>query len=141
MQKAVGKDDEFRKKFNEAFEKMAGEFRRDVIVTEERLARAVNREQRRTQEARLALACNQLAWLLGKCESNPDEAVTLSRRSLELEPNNPMYLDTLGRAYFSAGKISQAIAAQRRAVERSPFDRQMANQLEEFQQAQGSAKN
>lgn len=136
----VATNAEFQAFYDQTFSEMVDRFRRAVVFSEERLAGAQDREQRRQSESDLASNCNQLAWLLGKCQSNPDEAVRLSQRSLELSPDDPAYLDTLGRCYFSAGQIDKAIESQKRAVELSPHDRLMRAQLDEFEQAKSSIK-
>jgi tetratricopeptide (TPR) repeat protein len=40
---------------------------------------------------------------------NLDEAETMIRRALELEPNNASYLDSLGWVQFRKGKFDQAL--------------------------------
>jgi cytochrome c-type biogenesis protein CcmH/NrfG len=66
---------------------------------------------------------------------NPEEAINLSLRSLELDPDQPAYLDTLARCYFSAGNVEKAVLVQKRAVRLAPHERQMAAQLREFESA------
>ncbi|MCR9293976.1 MAG: hypothetical protein NXI32_14725 [bacterium] len=124
---------EAREFYDDAFVNMRGRFRRLVVRAEEGLARAQDRDQRRRLEFDLAQSCNQLAWLLGKCESDAEEAIRLSERSLELMPDEPAFLDTLGRCYFSAGRVEDAVRVQRRAVELSPYERLMVAQLREFE--------
>ncbi len=130
--------EESRQFYEEAFTNMRGRFRRLVVRAEEGLARAQDREQRRRLEYDLAQSCNQLAWLLGKCESDPEEAVQLSERSLEIMPGEPAFLDTLGRCYFSAGRIDDAIRVQREAIELAPYERLMLAQLQEFERSKDS---
>ena len=63
---------------------------------------------------------NQWAWLVTNTEGDFAQAVQHSLRSLELAPDEPSYLDTLGRCYFAAGDVENAIKSQRKAVELAP---------------------
>ncbi len=61
---------------------------------------------------------NQWAWLVSNTEETSRSGEALSLHSLELSPNEPSYLDTLGRCYFlSAGDVENAIKSQQKAVE------------------------
>lgn len=76
---------------------------------------------------------NQLAWLVGNTEGDYAKAVQHSLRSLEIRPDEPSYLDTLGRCYYAAGDLENAIKAQKRAVELAPHYGVMRRQLETFE--------
>lgn len=76
---------------------------------------------------------NQWAWLVANTEGDFEKAVRYSRRSLEIEPETAGYLDTLGRCLFSAGRIEEAVATQRRAVELDPRMLVLQRQLAEFE--------
>lgn len=80
-------------------------------------------------------AFNGWAWLVSNTEGDFDKAVRYSRRSLELYREAPSFLDTLGRCLFSAGRVEEAVAAQRRAVELEPTMLVMQRQLAEFEAA------
>jgi tetratricopeptide (TPR) repeat protein len=124
-----------RSYFQQQFLAMCDDYRARVAEAEELLSRSSDRRQRANAAPLLANACNQLAWLLGKCESSPSEAINLSLRSLELVPDEPAYLDTLARCYYSAGQIKKAIRVQKTAVRLAPHERQMKAQLQEFEAA------
>ena len=65
---------------------------------------------------------NQYAWLIGNTEGDFDEALKCSRKSLELQPDEGGYYDTLAHVYFGKGdlrKRRQVPNQGRRA--RSPF--------------------
>ncbi|MFK7735793.1 MAG: hypothetical protein AB8B50_07190 [Pirellulaceae bacterium] len=134
-------DGEFRELYERNFNAMRSEFRGQVLKQQEKQAQAQDQNARRQAAQDLAQACNQLAWLLGKCESDLEEAIQLSELSLRLSEDYPAYLDTLGRCYFSAGRIDDAIATQRKAVELAPYERLMVLQLEEFEAAKAAAKD
>ena len=56
---------------------------------------------------------NHWAWLISNTEGDFDKAVEYSKQSLELSPNSPSYQDTLGRCYYAAGQLEQAVEIQR----------------------------
>ncbi|MCA9194016.1 MAG: hypothetical protein KDB03_19730 [Planctomycetales bacterium] len=122
--------------FEQEFHRMTTTFRRRVHEAETALATATDRNSRASASIELASACNQLAWLLGKCRTSGQEAIALSRRSLEQFPGEAAYLDTLARCYFSVGDIQSAIHYQQKAVAAEPHERQLATQLAEFLAAQ-----
>lgn len=78
---------------------------------------------------------NQWAWLVSNTEGDFAQAVQHSLHSLELMPDEPSYLDTLGRCYFSVGDVENAIKSQRKAVELAPQYQIMRRQLAEFEKA------
>lgn len=135
MQKAIDGDEQFAEIFESNFTKMRDTFRQAVVNSENALSAPGDRVQRNALENNLASSCNQLAWLLAKCGRHTEEAVRLSERSLQLKPDYPVYLDTLGRCYFSNGQIVEAVETQRQAVSEAPFERQMLAQLAEFEKA------
>ena len=78
---------------------------------------------------------NQWAWLIANTEGDQQKAVEYSKKSLELAPEEPSYLDTLGRCYYAVGDLENAVKSQRRAVELSPHYRVMQRQLALFEAA------
>lgn len=85
--------------------------------------------------AEVAKNLNQVAWLVGNTEGDFKKAIEQSRRSLELRPASPGSLDTLGRTYFAAGDVENALKYQRRAAKLEPHSKQIARQLAEFEMA------
>jgi len=83
---------------------------------------------------------NQRAWLVSNTEGDYAQAVEHSLRSLELEPDEPSYLDTLGRCYFAAGDLENAVKAQRKAVELAPHYQIMQRQLKQFEEALAASR-
>ncbi len=133
--KQIANNQQRQQIFEMYFEAMVQDFRASVITSEQLLAESPDRRARDYLSRELANNCNQLAWLLCRCDVPGEEAVNLSRRSLDFFPSHPAYLDTLGRCYFTAGKIEEAIMMQERALTASPHDRQMKLQLAEFKVA------
>ncbi len=83
----------------------------------------------------LAIANNQLAWLIGNTVGDPDEAIRCSRTSLALRPNDSGYLDTLGRCYYAKGDYASAIKYQKQALADEPHSPAMLKQLALFHKA------
>jgi tetratricopeptide (TPR) repeat protein len=57
-----------------------------------------------------AEACNYLGYMWADHNMNLDEAETMIKRALEMEPNNASYLDSLGWVEFRKGKFDQALS-------------------------------
>ncbi len=137
----LGSEEPFHSYFQMAFDEMSGNFRIQVLEAEEQLSRAADRMSRAMSSPRLAEECNQLAWLLSKCEISTSEALSLSLRSLELSPDDPFFLDTLARCYFADGQLEDAVRTQKKAIRLAPHERQMLKQLREFEAALAAEKS
>ena len=59
---------------------------------------------------------NQYAWLVGNTEGDFDEALRCSRKSLELQPEEGGYYDTLAHVYFGKGDYENAVKYQTKAA-------------------------
>src|SRR5262249_46645508 len=70
---------------------------------------------RRIYRAQLALAANNLAWLLATCPNreirSPKRAVELAQRAVELVPEDGNAWNTLAVAHYHAGQTKQALKA------------------------------
>jgi tetratricopeptide (TPR) repeat protein len=75
---------------------------------------------------------------VGNTTGDYDEAVRLSQRSLEIRPDYPGYLDTLGRCYYAKGDFENAIKHQSQAVKLDPHSGQIRRQLEFFKKEQAA---
>jgi tetratricopeptide (TPR) repeat protein len=84
---------------------------------------------------------NQWAWLVSNTEGDYAKAVEHSLRSLELSPDEASYLDTLGRCYYAAGDLENAVKSQRRAVELAPHYQVMQRQLVQFERELAAKKS
>lgn len=62
------------------------------------------------------VALNNLAYLLADWAKQNDEALKLAQRTVELAPDNPNYLDTLGWVLYHKGLYQPAIDYLKRAV-------------------------
>lgn len=97
----------------------------------EAAAMIVEREIKQNPEA--AQNYNHWAWLISNTEGDYQKAVEYSKRSLELKPDSPSFLDTLGRCYYAAGDLENAVKHQRRAVQMHPQVHVMQKQLALFE--------
>lgn len=65
-------------------------------------------------------AMNNLAWTYVQLGTNLEEALTLSKNSLEIEPDNPNYLDTVAEIYYLKKEYYRALTYIRKAVDLEP---------------------
>jgi tetratricopeptide (TPR) repeat protein len=72
--------------------------------------------------ANSAEACNYLGYMWADHNMNLDEAETMIKGALEMEPNNPSYLDSLGWVEFRKGKFDQALSNLLRAAKTADHD-------------------
>ena len=82
-----------------------------------------------------APALNRLAWFHRKDKESLDHAIKLSKRSLEIQPDTPAYLDTLAELYYRNGESVKALPLIQRAIELDPGSRYLRLQLEKFKKA------
>ncbi len=83
----------------------------------ERLGNADQAQADREEVARLlpgdAVACNNQAWrsVTGPASNwNPERALPLARKAVELSPKEPLFLNTLGLVQYRLGQFRDAIA-------------------------------
>jgi tetratricopeptide (TPR) repeat protein len=67
-----------------------------------------------------ARAMNNLAWTYAQLAINLEEALVLSKHSLEIEPDNPGYLDTIAEIYYLKKEYYRALTYIRKAVDLEP---------------------
>jgi tetratricopeptide (TPR) repeat protein len=72
--------------------------------------------------ANSAEACNYLGYMWADHNMNLDEAETMIKRALEIEPNNASYLDSFGWVEFRKGKFDQALSNLLRAAKTADHD-------------------
>ncbi len=75
-------------------------------------------EQQDARES-LAMCCNNRAWELAtgpELTRDPQRALILARRAIELSPGQAIYLNTLGVAQFRAGQYTEAITTLERTL-------------------------
>jgi len=126
-------DESFRESTRKKIEGSARRLR-DLIRLGEHKARSPRPENRLGVEEELAESYNEFAWLVGNTTGDYREALRCSLRSLELSPDSGAYLDTLGRCYYAAGDLKNAVKTQEQAVEKAPYFQQIQRQLKFFQE-------
>jgi Flp pilus assembly protein TadD len=69
-----------------------------------------------------AEAYNYVGYMFAERGQNLEEAVTLIKKALELEPENGYFIDSLGWAYYQQGRYPDALRELKRAVEKAKED-------------------
>lgn len=85
---------------------------------------------------KLSESYNYLAFLWAERNVNLDRALAYSLKSLEMKPDDPAYLDTLGWIHFRRGNLPEAEALVRKAVEREEHA-EMTGHMGDILEAQG----
>ncbi|QEG40052.1 tetratricopeptide repeat protein [Roseimaritima ulvae] len=124
-------EEEWRSKVRRELDAMTTMFEEYVFANE----RDYRESNSPTNAEQLATALNQYAWLVSNTEGDYRRALRYSQRSLELQPDDPMLLDTCGRCYFAIGDYKNAVRLQTRAVKLGGEDPAVHRQLKEFQAA------
>jgi tetratricopeptide (TPR) repeat protein len=74
-------------------------------------------------------AFNFLGYTYADYNVKLDEAEELIAKALEQDPENPMYIDSLGWVYYRQGKFQEAVRELRRAVEKIGTDATVLDHL------------
>ena len=83
-----------------------------------------------------AAALSGLAVVYGQREMNREVALSLARRSVQIEPGNALYLERFARLLFQSGEVDEALTQCRRAAELAPEDGRIRDLLGEIGVAQ-----
>jgi tetratricopeptide (TPR) repeat protein len=79
-------------------------------------AAALLRQSIDLDPSKAAQAYNYLGYMWVDRNMNLEEAGSMIKRALEIEPNNGAYLDSLGWYYYRSGDFSRAVSSLLRAV-------------------------
>jgi tetratricopeptide (TPR) repeat protein len=79
---------------------------------------------------------NDLAWLCARCDERLDLAVEMSRSAIEAMPEVAAFLDTAAEANYRKGNFDEAVRLESRALELSPGNDFMHEQLQRFKSRQ-----
>ena len=72
-----------------------------------------------------ATALNGLGFVLADADIDPIRGLRCCRKAVDLKPQNPAYLDSLGWAYFKNGELLEARTWLRRALEAAPEQKEI----------------
>lgn len=72
---------------------------------------------------KLALAYNNLAWILSKQNKNLSEAERLAQKAVALAPKVAEFHETLSQIYFAQGEMQRGCQALAQAVKSAPQDK------------------
>jgi Flp pilus assembly protein TadD len=132
MYRFAGADDAWRASIKERIEKVVSDLHAELDDARRALEANPGEQNFSGSNTDLARLCNEYAWLVGNTFGDFDEAVKLSRKSLELRPNYAGFLDTLGRCYYAKGDLVNAMKYQAQAVKLNSYSGQIRRQLEFF---------
>jgi len=114
----------------------AEHYAKEVEQLEKKIKTTLDRTAKAQMGYDLARAYNQYAWVVGNTVGDFEQAIKFSRKSLDLRGwTLSGYLDTLGHAYYGAGKFEEAVLWQSKAVELDPASQAMSRKLKVFQAA------
>ena len=85
-------------------------------------------------------ALNSLGYILADSGRDPRRAVDCCRRAVRRQPKNPVYLDSLGWAYYKLGRTDEARDVLRSALEAAPGNREIAAHLREIMHGPSEAR-
>jgi tetratricopeptide (TPR) repeat protein len=86
------------------------------------------------------IALNNLGYFLLERDQKLDEAVSLIKQAVEIDPTNPSYLDSLGWAYFKLGKLGEAELYLKEAINNDGTSATVYEHLGDVYQKQGKEK-
>jgi tetratricopeptide (TPR) repeat protein len=74
-------------------------------------------------------ALNGLGFILADTDIDPLRGLRCCRKAVDLKPQNPAYLDSLGWAYYKSGDLLEARTWLRRAAEAAPHEKEIQQHL------------
>jgi tetratricopeptide (TPR) repeat protein len=83
------------------------------------------------------IALNNLGYFLAERGEKLNEALDLIRKAVELNPNNPSYLDSLGWTYFKLGQLGEAETHLKNALRIDSSSSTIQEHLGDVYQKQG----
>jgi tetratricopeptide (TPR) repeat protein len=76
-----------------------------------------------------ANALNGLGYVLVDSDMDPIRGLRFCKKAVDLKPQNPAYLDSLGWAYYKNGELLEARTWLRRAAEAAPHEKDIQMHL------------
>ena len=134
--KYIQADDKWRQATLTNIAAAAEHYAKEAAQLEKKIKTTLDRTAKAQMTYDLARAYNQYAWVVGNTVGDFEQAIKFSRKSLDLRGwELAGYLDTLGHAYYGAGKFEEAVVWQSKAVELDPASQAMSRKLKVFQAA------
>lgn len=101
-------------------------------------------EEALRRDPKLAVAHNNLAWLLATCDDprfrNPSEALSHAQQAVRLTQwKEPNFIDTLAEAFFVNNSFGEAVRTQSKALKLAPDNREFQEHMEKYRKAAGSS--
>ncbi|MEC9487831.1 MAG: tetratricopeptide repeat protein [Prosthecochloris sp.] len=78
-----------------------------------------------------ALALNNVAYMMAEQGEQLQRALEYARKAVEQDPDNPVFLDTLGWALYRNGKPGEALGYLEKALQLKPDEPEIAEHLRE----------
>jgi hypothetical protein len=111
-----------------------GDVRKSVIAAS---APALERLDRRCRDfSESAWAANEYAWLAAQMQSNLDTALARATKSVEVEPKNAAYCDTLAEVHFRKGDRTAALKHNQQCLKLQPGNNYYLRQRERFERGE-----
>lgn len=85
-----------------------------------------------------ATAANNVAWSAVRNHARLDDALTLSRRAVSLEPDSAVFRDTLAEILAQQGEVDEAIELERASLMDDPGQWHLHLQIERFESMRNS---
>ncbi len=101
-----------------------------VLYAQKKIGECIKSMQKALQlKPDYAGALNNLGFVYAQEKLDYALAIDFCKKAVKLNPKNPVYLDSLGWAYFKKGNIMDAKAYLRKALEISKGNREIADHL------------
>ncbi|HEX5109379.1 MAG TPA: tetratricopeptide repeat protein [Vicinamibacterales bacterium] len=84
---------------------------------------------------------NHLGYMLANRGEQLDEAVSLVRRALAVDPDRPEYLDSLGWAHYKRGELNEAVKYLMAAAEKLPKNSEIQDHLGDVHARRGAMQD
>ena len=84
------------------------------------------------QDPNNSMTLNYLGYMLADRNTHLEEALTMIKKAIDLDPQNYNYIDSLGWVYFKLGNYDQAEENLRKAADKSPNDATIQDHLGEL---------
>jgi len=102
-----------------------------------RKAEAAYREAVRLNDKN-AVAYNDWGYMYADLGVELDQALKMTQRAVELDPNNGCFIDSVGWAYFKMGRVGEAVEYLSKAVSLLPRDAEVRAHLGSAYEAAGN---